>query len=242
MLNAIFTVLFIALWTPTFGCCCSMSHVRELRVSASLASSPYAGPLDTLGLSIRFSGAFIGAVSRNFPVPATIPGAFTLDRTGNPSNYLAVIAYTNSTSEGDAALLQILNPGDPNVPFVSLVVGVLDCNTAAFPNFVNPLGNPRSVRWVPPRRAPHSWLGSNYVHWRVRGIFFRGAANRWPFWFRNAFGRDVLAPVWSQHSLFMVQDLTHNYLAATPDPDIYASSNGGVVVEEVVSLVGSLIL
>ncbi|KAJ7872283.1 hypothetical protein B0H14DRAFT_3438966 [Mycena olivaceomarginata] len=155
MLNAIFTVLFIALWTPLSGV------VAQCPVTAG-----YLGAFDS------FSGAFIGAVSRNFGGVQYL-GLAALDRTGNPSNYLAVIAYTNSTSEGDTALLQILNPGDPNVPFVSLVVGILDCKTAQTTE--------------------------------VRG----------------------------QHSLFMVQDLTHNYLAATPDPDIYASSNGGVIVEEV---------
>ncbi|KAJ6475175.1 hypothetical protein DFH09DRAFT_1471839 [Mycena vulgaris] len=126
----------------TFGRCCSMSAARELRFPGLITLRRTAGHL---GAFDSFSGAFIGAVvrlaidnSRNFPVLATDPGAFTLDRTGNPSNYLAVIAFTNSTSEGDAALLQILNPGDPNVSFISLVVGVPNCNTAAFSGIANP--------------------------------------------------------------------------------------------------------
>jgi hypothetical protein len=83
-----------------------------------------------------------------------------LDRTGNPLNYLAVIAFTNSTSEGDAALLQLVGRHHPHklwliillllrlklqnskprkpVPFVPLFVGLPDCNTAAFSNFANP--------------------------------------------------------------------------------------------------------
>ncbi|KAJ7710287.1 hypothetical protein B0H16DRAFT_1480688 [Mycena metata] len=67
-----------------------------------------------LGAFDSFTGEFLGAVSRNLPPPLVLSGAFTLDRTGNPSNYLAVVASTNTTNEGDAALLQILNPGDPN--------------------------------------------------------------------------------------------------------------------------------
>ncbi|KAJ6550498.1 hypothetical protein DFH09DRAFT_1168984 [Mycena vulgaris] len=204
MLNAIFTVLFIALWTPLSGV-----------VAQCPQTAGYLGAFDS------FSGAFIGAVSRNFPVPAVIPGAFTLDRTGNPSNYLAVIAYTNSTSEGDA-LLQILNPGDPNVTFLSLV-GVLDCNTAAFPNFVNP-----SAILAPSDGFPHGALPTPGLG---RTTYMGGYGNifSWcgePMAFLPPYGV-------CQHSLFMVQDLTHNYLAATPDPDIYASSNGGVVVEDV---------
>ncbi|KAJ6463069.1 hypothetical protein DFH09DRAFT_1168721 [Mycena vulgaris] len=220
MLNAIFTVLFIALWTPLSGV-----------VAQCPQTAGYLGAFDS------FSGAFIGAVSRNFPVPAVIPGAFTLDRTGNPSNYLAVIAYTNSTSEGDAALLQILNPGDPNVTFLSLVVGVLDCNTAAFPNFVNPSAILAPSDGFPHGALPTPGLGRT-TYMGGYGNIFSWCGEPMAFLVRRAFGRDVLAPVWtdpngSQHSLFMVQDLTHNYLAATPDPDIYASSNGGVVVEDV---------
>ncbi|KAJ6475168.1 hypothetical protein DFH09DRAFT_1109279 [Mycena vulgaris] len=140
-----------------------MSAVRELRVSASLASSPYVRPLDTLGPSIRFREPLLAwwlglplttwidswvtdsflrshGISQSQPLirGRSIPGTCSLGSDWQPVNYLAVIAFTNSTSEGDAALLQILNPGDTNVPFVSLVVGVPDCNTAAFSGIANP--------------------------------------------------------------------------------------------------------
>ncbi|KAJ6554149.1 hypothetical protein B0H19DRAFT_1377155 [Mycena capillaripes] len=219
MLNAIFTVLFIALSTTLSGV-----------VAQCPQTAGYLGAFDL------FSGVFIGAVSRNFPVPATDSGVFTLDRTGNPSNYLAVMAFINSTSEGDAALLQILNPGDPEVPFVSLFVGLPDCNTAAFSSFVNP-----SAILAPSDGFPHGAFptpGTGRTTFTGGyGNLFSWCAEPMAFLVRSAFGRDVLAPVWTdpdgtKHSLFIVQDLTHNFLAATPDPDIYAS-NGNLAVEEV---------
>ncbi|KAJ7716432.1 hypothetical protein B0H16DRAFT_1476724 [Mycena metata] len=97
---------------------------EHYRVAALLQSTTeyglYYGALQStltagyLGAFDSFTGEFLGAVSRNLPPPLVLSGAFTLDRTGNPSNYLAVVASTNTTNEGDAALLQILNPGDPN--------------------------------------------------------------------------------------------------------------------------------
>ncbi|KAJ7809764.1 hypothetical protein B0H13DRAFT_2385058 [Mycena leptocephala] len=220
MLNAILPALFIALSTTLSGV-----------VAQCPRTAGYLGAFDS------FTGAFIGAVSRNFPVPAILfPGAFTLDRTGNPSNYLAVIAFTNSTSEGDAALLQILNPGDPDVPFVALIVGLPDCNTAAFSNFADPV-----AILAPSDGFPHSALptpGTGRTTFTGGyGNLFSWCAEPMAFLLRNAFGREVLAPVWTdpngtQHPLFIVQDLTRNFLAATPDPDIYAS-NGNLAVEEV---------
>ncbi|KAJ7918143.1 hypothetical protein B0H13DRAFT_2438093 [Mycena leptocephala] len=220
MLNAtlLFTFLFISLSTTLSGV-----------VAQCLQTAGYLGAFDT------FSGAFVGAVSRNFPTPFIESGAFTLDRTGNASNYLAVFAFTNSTNEGDAALLQILDPGDPNVPFVSLIVGISNCNTAAFSSFANP--------WTflaPSDGFPH---GALPIPGTSRTTFTGGYGNLFPFCgepmaflVRSAFGRDILAPVWtdpngSQHPLFVVQDITRNFLAATPDPDVYASGNNAVVQE-----------
>jgi hypothetical protein len=80
-----------------------------------------------------------------------------LEKTGDRSNYLAVIGFTNSTNEGDVVLLQyvhrsivkltkilpilknnkstrILSPVDPNVPYVSIVVGATNCNDVPIPN------------------------------------------------------------------------------------------------------------
>ncbi|KAJ7819675.1 hypothetical protein B0H13DRAFT_2378192 [Mycena leptocephala] len=181
MLNAIFTVLFIALSTTFSGI------VAECPQTAG-----YLGAFDS------FSGAFIGAVSRNFPVPATgvESGVFTLDRTGNPLNYLAVIAFTNSTSEGDAALLQILNPGNPDVPFVSLFVGLPDCNTAAFSNFANPAAILAPSDGFPHGALPTPSMGRTTFTGGY-GNLFSWCAEPMAFLIRSAFGRDVLLPVWN---------------------------------------------
>ncbi|KAJ7271294.1 hypothetical protein B0H12DRAFT_730830 [Mycena haematopus] len=179
MINVIFTILCIALSTTLPGV-----------VAQCPQTAGYLGAFDT------FSGAFIGAVSRNFPVPATDSGALTLDRTGNPSNYLAVIATTNSTSEGDVALLQILNPGDPNVPFVALIVGFTDCNTAVFSNFADP-----SAILAPSDGFPHGALPTpgtgRTTFLGGYGNLFTWCAEPMAFLVRTAFGRDVLAPVWT---------------------------------------------
>ncbi|KAJ7707173.1 hypothetical protein B0H16DRAFT_1633759 [Mycena metata] len=218
MLNAIFTVLFIALWTPLSGV-----------VAQCPQTAGYLGAFDS------FSGAFIGAVSRDFSSIAA--GVFTLDRTGNPSNYLVVIASTNSTSEGDVALLQILSPGDPNVPFISLAIGLTDCNAAAFSSLANPFAPLVASDGFPHGALPTPGLGRTTLSGGY-GNLFSFCTEPMVFSVRSAFGRDVLAPVWTdpngtQHSLFVVQDLTRDFLAATPDPDIYASLNGNVSVEVV---------
>ncbi|KAJ7737985.1 hypothetical protein B0H16DRAFT_1466014 [Mycena metata] len=95
-----------------------------------------------LGAFDSFTGDFIGAVRTDSWVTnllfLKVPELSTSNRCvgdlHNPSNYLAVFPFTNSTNEGDAALLQILNPGDPNAPFVSLVIGIADCTRNAFSN------------------------------------------------------------------------------------------------------------
>ncbi|KAJ7681413.1 hypothetical protein B0H17DRAFT_1138450 [Mycena rosella] len=129
-----------------------------------------------------------------------------LDRTGNPSNYLAVIASTNSTSEGDAVLLQILNPGDPAVPFVALYVGLPDCNTATFNLF-----NPAAIL-APSDGFPHGALPTPSMG---RAAFTGGYGN--------------LFSHCAEPMAFLVQ------MAAIPDPDVYAS-NGNFAVEEVVRI------
>ncbi|KAJ6535686.1 hypothetical protein B0H19DRAFT_1080143 [Mycena capillaripes] len=141
----------------------------------------------------------------------------------------------------DAALPQILNPGDPNVPFVSLIVGIANCNTAAFSSFANP--------WAflaPSDGLPH---GALPIPGTSRTTFTGGYGKLFPFcgepmaflcmeYVRRisgfgAFSQPLSAadPNGSQHPLFVVQDITRNFLAATPDPDVYASGNSAVVQE-----------
>ncbi|KAJ7079471.1 hypothetical protein C8R44DRAFT_895693 [Mycena epipterygia] len=145
----------------------------------------------------------------------------------------------------NVALLQILNPGDPDVPFVALVVGLPDCNTVAFSNFANPAAILAPSDGFPHGALPTPGTGRTTFTGGY-GNLFSWCAEPMAFLVRTAFGRDVLTPVWTdpngtQHSLFIVQDLTRNLLAATPDPDIYAST-GNLAVEEVVNATQSTLL
>lgn len=93
---------------------------------------------------------------------------------------------------------RILDPGDPNVPFVSLIVGIANCNTAAFSSFANPWaflapsdGFPRTYSLVDCDscfqlrvfQAARSRFLARVERRSPAGtaISFRSAANRWPF-------------------------------------------------------------
>ncbi|KAJ6529855.1 hypothetical protein B0H19DRAFT_1082962 [Mycena capillaripes] len=189
----------------------------------SLQSAGYLGAYSTT------SGTLIGAV-----------GIFTLDKTGDRSNYLSVIGFTNSTNEGDVVLLQILSPIDPNVPYVSIVVGGTNCNSLPIPN-----GN---VAWgaqiVPSDGFPR---GPFPLPSDMRTTLLGGYGNLatfcgepMAFAIRSNFGRDTLAPVWTdqggtQHSLISIHDITNNRLAASPNLVSYAAGSSNPVVEEVFS-------
>ncbi|KAJ7809888.1 hypothetical protein B0H14DRAFT_2852372 [Mycena olivaceomarginata] len=77
----------------------SLLLILATSVSTALAQCSLAG---YLGAYNTTSGTFIGAVARTLGSQ----GIFTLDKTGDRSNYLAVIGFTNSTNEGDVVLLQ----------------------------------------------------------------------------------------------------------------------------------------
>ncbi|KAJ7729287.1 hypothetical protein B0H14DRAFT_3169239 [Mycena olivaceomarginata] len=109
----------------------------------SVHSTPLQGILS--GLSGVLKAISLGGV-----------GIFTLDKTGNTTNYLSVQTFSNTCNDGGPVFIQISSPKDPNVPYVSLVAGVTDCSTAAFSG-PSPLGcycgrgriSPRSVHHPP---------------------------------------------------------------------------------------------
>ncbi|KAJ7878402.1 hypothetical protein B0H13DRAFT_2346596 [Mycena leptocephala] len=159
----------------------SLLLILATSVSTAFAQCSLAG---YLGAYNTTSGTFVGAVAQTLGSQ----GIFTLEKTGDRSNYLAVIGFTNSTNEGDVVLLQILSPVDPNVPYVSIVVGATNCNDVPIPN-----GN---VAWVSvaPSRLPgdtRTTLLGGY------GNLATLCGEPMAFAIRSDFGRNILAPVWT---------------------------------------------
>ncbi|KAJ7026841.1 hypothetical protein C8F04DRAFT_1399761 [Mycena alexandri] len=202
-----------------------------LATSVSLAQCSLCG---YLGAYNTTSGAFVGAVARTLGSQ----GIFTLEKTGDRSNYLAVVGLTNSTNEGDVVLLQILSPIDPTVPYVSIVVGGTSCNSLPIPDgntawgaeIVPSDGFPRGPFPLP--ADTRSTLLGGY------GNLATFCGEPMAFGVRSNFGRDTLAPVWTdqggtQHSLTIIHDITNNRLAVSPNLVAYAAGSSNPVVEEV---------
>ncbi|KAJ7091788.1 hypothetical protein C8R44DRAFT_816786 [Mycena epipterygia] len=209
----------------------SLLLIFTTSVSSALAQCSLAG---YLGAYNTTSGTFVGAVARTLGSQ----GIFTLEKTGDRSNYLAVIGFTNSTNEGDVVLLQILSPVDPNVPYVSIVVGATNCNDVPIPN-----GNAAwGAEIVPTDGFPR---GAFPLPGDTRTTLLGGYGNLvtlcgepMAFAIRSDFGRDILAPVWTdqggtQHSLTIVHDITNNRLAVSPNLVAYAAGSSNPTVEEV---------
>ncbi|KAJ7479610.1 hypothetical protein FB451DRAFT_1171710 [Mycena latifolia] len=91
-------------------------------LDADIINAGYIGAYDAS------TGSFVGAVA------ITLGGAgiFTLEKTGNTTNYLSVAAFSNACNDGGPVFLEILSPKDQNAPYVSLTAGVQDCTTAGF--------------------------------------------------------------------------------------------------------------
>ncbi|KAJ7904047.1 hypothetical protein B0H13DRAFT_2334887 [Mycena leptocephala] len=168
----------------------SLLLILATSVSTAFAQCSLAG---YLGAYNTTSGTFVGAVAQTLGSQ----GIFTLEKTGDRSNYLAVIGFTNSTNEGDVVLLQILSPVDPNVPYVSIVVGATNCNDVPIPN-----GN---VAWgaeiTPSDGFPR---GAFPLPGDTRTTLLGGYGNLatlcgepMAFAIRSDFGRNILAPVWT---------------------------------------------
>ncbi|KAJ7160396.1 hypothetical protein C8R46DRAFT_368199 [Mycena filopes] len=166
--------------------------ILAIPVPAALGQCSLAG---YIGAYNATSGAFIGAVARNLGSQ----GILTLDQTGNRANYLAVLGSSTPTNNGDAVLLQILSPIDPNAPFVSLVMGenIINCNEIAIPNGdaawaaqITPSdGSPRGAFPLP--ADSRTTLLGGYGNLQT----FCGEPMAWAI--RSNLGRDTLAPVWS---------------------------------------------
>ncbi|KAF8181443.1 hypothetical protein K438DRAFT_1976167 [Mycena galopus ATCC 62051] len=197
----------------------SLLLILATSVSTALAQSSLAG---YLGAYNTTSGTFIGAVARTLGSQ----GIFTLDTTGDRSNYLAVIGFTNSTNEGDVVLLQILSPIDPNVPYVSIVVGATDCNNIPIPN-----GNAAwGAEIVPADGFPR---GAFPLPADTRTTLLGGYGNLATFCGEPMAFAIRTDQGGTQHSLIIIHDITNNRLAVSPNLVAYAAGSSNPTVEEV---------
>ncbi|KAJ7937427.1 hypothetical protein B0H13DRAFT_1852401 [Mycena leptocephala] len=202
--------------------------VLAFSVSTTLGQCSLAG---YIGAYDPTSGAFIGAVARNLGSQGILSGYSTpilgdhswtlarraaLEQTGNRANYLAVLGSSSNTTTGEAVLLQILSPIDPNAPFVSLVMGnqILDCNAIAIPNGdaawaaqITPSdGDPRGPFPLP--ADSRTTLLGGYGNLQT----FCGEPMAWAI--RSNLGRDTLAPVWTDQNGIAISPSLAAYTAA----------------------------
>ncbi|KAJ7628749.1 hypothetical protein FB45DRAFT_919164 [Roridomyces roridus] len=218
------------------GSCTShkMFFIVAALVSTALAQCSLSG---YLGAFDSTTGAFVGAVGRTLENS----GIFTLDVTGNTANYLGVMGTTNSTSSGDAIVLQIISPVNPTVPFVALVSTTTDCfnvpnpidnGDAPWVAFVTPSdGSPRGPFPLPADTRTTFPVGYSQL------ATFCGEPMAWTT--RSDFGLEILVPIWTdqngnQHSLIVMYDVGQNILGVSPTVASYEAANNNSPCEEVV--------
>ncbi|KAJ6540669.1 hypothetical protein B0H19DRAFT_1078069 [Mycena capillaripes] len=176
------------------------------------------------------TGNFVGAVARTLGGS----GIFTLSKTGNTSEYLAVVAFSNTCGNGGPVFIQILSPVDPAAGYVSLTVGNSNCAAASF----------TTGAWAPIAAADGFPHGQFPTPGPTRTTLFGGYGNlntlcgeNMVFALGTAVNRQVLLPTWSLHTaLPVVQDSTFNRLLATADPLAYSISNGATVQQVYLSI------
>ncbi|KAJ7176213.1 hypothetical protein C8R43DRAFT_555879 [Mycena crocata] len=212
----------------------SLKSLISLAVVASTAfldvhaqcqgNAGYLGAFDT-------SGNFVGAVARNLGGA----GIFTL--TGNVSNYLAVVIFSNACNDGGPVFIQTLSPIDPAAGFISLVAGVSNCSSATFGGtapwaaIAAADGFPHGQFTTP--GTTRSTLQGGYGNLKT----FCGECMTWAL--GTAVGRPVLLPTWKDPNstlhpnLPVVQDSTNNRLVVTPNPAAYSAANSNAVVQQV---------
>ncbi|KAJ7877851.1 hypothetical protein B0H13DRAFT_2053070 [Mycena leptocephala] len=182
------------------------------------------------------SGVFVGAVARNLG----FSGIFTLDRSGDTSNYLAVVAWSTRCNDGGPVSIQILSPGDPNAGYISLVSGTTNCSAPAF------TGPGASLVMVPSDGFPHgayptpapteTTFGGGY------GNLHTDCGESMIFALGSAIGRQVLLPAWRDPNgafhtdIPLLFDITQNYLVAAADPGAYAAAQSAAVEQVYLSI------
>ncbi|KAK7044396.1 hypothetical protein R3P38DRAFT_3258541 [Favolaschia claudopus] len=203
-----------------------------------------------LGAFDATTGSFVGAVG------ITLGGAgiFSLDKTGNTTNYLSVVTYTNTCGGGGPVFIEIASPVDPAANYVSLVAGVTDCSAAAFSG---------SAPWAAIAAADGFPHGQYTTPGTTRTTLQGGYHNLntfcgecMTFALGTAVGRQVLLPQWKDPNsskplstklakdvnglptdvhanLPVVQDSTFGRLLATPNVQAYSNFYSNAAVQQV---------
>ncbi|KAJ7445172.1 hypothetical protein B0H11DRAFT_2087677 [Mycena galericulata] len=189
-----------------------------------------------LGAFDATTGNLVGAVSRTLGDS----GIFTLDKSGNTSNYLAVVTFTNACNDGGPVFIQTLSPVDPAAGYVSLVAGVTNCAAASF------TGTPPWAAIAAADGFPHGvYPTPGTTRTTLQGSYgnlqtFCGESMT--FALGTAVGVQALIPAWKDpnstfHSgLLVLQDNTFNRLLATADAEAYSQFYGATVQQVYLSL------
>ncbi|KAF8205308.1 hypothetical protein K438DRAFT_1964385 [Mycena galopus ATCC 62051] len=192
-----------------------------------LQNAGYLGAFDSV------TGDFVGAVG----IALGGAGIFTLDKTGNTTNYLSVVTYTNSCGDGGPVFIQIVSPVDASADYVSLVAGVTNCPSAAF---MGP------APWAAISAADGYPHGQYTTPGTTRTTLQGGYNNLKTFCgecMTFALGTfhtlQVLLPQWRNPdstvltSLPVVQDSTFDRLLATPNVQAYSQFYSNAAVQQV---------
>ncbi|KAJ6525386.1 hypothetical protein B0H19DRAFT_592101 [Mycena capillaripes] len=119
-----------------------------------------------------------------------------LSKNGTTSDYLAVVAFSNTCGDGGPVFLQILSPMDPAAGYVSLTFGNPNCAAGFFTN---------NEAWAPIAAADGFPHGQFPTPGPTRTTLFGGYRSLNTFCGENmvfalgtAVNRQVLLPAWSE--------------------------------------------
>ncbi|KAF7358790.1 hypothetical protein MSAN_01218300 [Mycena sanguinolenta] len=169
------------------------------------------------------TGAFVGAIARDL-----VTGTFTLDTSGDPSNYLPVVVFSTRCNDGGPVWIEILSPVNPVVGYVSLICGTTQCSSVcAFTGSANPYvamtpadGNPLG-QFPTPGLTQDTYGGAYddlHTHCGENQVWVIG----------SGVGRQVLVPSWKDPSgtlhlnLLVLLDETRNQLVVAANATTYS--------------------
>ncbi|KAJ6484771.1 hypothetical protein C8R45DRAFT_931216 [Mycena sanguinolenta] len=136
-----------------------------------------------LGGYDAYTGAFVGAVAIDL-----VRGVFTLDTSGDPSNYLGVIVFST----------RIISPANPTAGYVSLICGTTLCSECTFTGF-NPFVAMTAADGNPLGPFPTPGLSQNAFAGGY-GSLQTGCGESQVWVLGGAVGRQVLVPSWRDPS------------------------------------------
>ncbi|KAJ7766120.1 hypothetical protein B0H16DRAFT_386560 [Mycena metata] len=211
----------------------SLRTLIGLTISASMAFlGVHAQCLQNAGYIGAYdanTGAMVGAISTNL-----VTGVFTLDTSGDPSNYLPVVVFSTRCNDGGPVWIEILSPVNPVAGYVSLICGTTLCNECVFTGPGNPFvaiaaadGNPLGPFPVP-GFTQNSFAGGY-------SALQTGCGENQVWVLGSAVGRQVLMPSWRDpngtlHSnLVVLLDETRNQLVVATSATTYSTGNSATV-------------